>query len=67
MEGRVSAIFQKKIQNPKKAQNRYQKCPHVFWTCFGAILLNFFCQVFHAGIFSFSGLKNMSSVFWTQK
>ena len=52
---------------PKNAFNRFQKCPHVFWKCFGAIYPSFFCPVFHAGLFRFSGLKNMSSVFWTQK
>ena len=57
----------KKFQNSKNAFNRFQKCPHVFWKCFGAIYPNFFCPVFHAGLFRFSGLKNMSSVFWTQK
>ena len=39
MEGRVFENFQKKTKNfqsSKKAENRYQKCPNVFWTCFGA-------------------------------
>ena len=32
----------KNFQNSKNAQNRSQKCPNVFWTCFGAIFsLNF--------------------------
>ena len=64
MGGRVSANFQKKIQNHKKAQNRFQKCPHVFWTCFGTIFPNFFAKCSMQG---FSGIKNMSSVSWTQK
>ncbi len=55
----------KKFQNSKSAQNRFQKCPNVFWLCFGAIFPNFFCQVLHAGLFRFSGLKNMGSVFRT--
>ena len=48
-----SKIFEKKTKNfqsSRKAENRYQKCPNVFWTCFGA---NFskkkFCPVFHGG------------------
>ena len=39
MEGRVFENSQKKTKNfqsSKKAENRYQKCPNVFWTCFGA-------------------------------
>ena len=28
----------KKFQNSKKAQNRSQKCPNVFWSCFRVIL-----------------------------
>ena len=54
---------QKKIQNSENAQNRSQKCPNVFWTCFMAIFPIFFCPAIHAGLFRFSGLENMSSVF----
>ena len=53
MEGRVFENFQKKTKNfqsSKKAENRYQKCPNVFWTCFGAnFSQNIFCPVFHGG------------------
>ena len=44
----------KNFQNCKKAQSRSQKCPNVFWTCFGVIFSNFFCPVFHVG----SSLRN---------
>ena len=40
MEGRVFEDFQKKsknFQNSKDAQNRSQKYPNVFWTCFATI------------------------------
>ena len=38
MGGRVFEMFlKKKFQNCKKAQSRSQKCPNVFWTCFGVI------------------------------
>ena len=50
LEGRVVERFQKNqktFQNSKKAQNRSQECPNVFWTCFGAIFSKkFFCPVF---------------------
>ena len=47
MEGRVFENFQKKyIQKSKKAGNCSQKCPNVFWTCFGANFLENFCTVF---------------------
>ena len=53
MEGRVFQNFRKKTKNfqsSKKAENRYQKCPNVFWTCFGAIFSKkYFCPVFHGG------------------
>ena len=41
-----SKVFKKikKIQKSKKAQNRFQKCPHVFWTCFGRCFWKFFAQ-----------------------
>ena len=68
MEGRAFGNFEiksKKFQNSKSAQNRFQKCPNVFWLCFGAIFPIFFCPVLHAGLFTFSGLKNMGSVFRT--
>ena len=33
---------------PKRTKNVPQKCPNVFWTCFGVIFpINFFCPVFH--------------------
>ena len=51
----------KKFQNSKNAFNRFQKCPNVFWTSFGAMFLIFFCPVFHAVHFRFSGLKIKSS------
>ena len=34
----------KKFQNSKNAFNRFQKCPNVFWTSFGAMFLIFFAQ-----------------------
>ena len=40
MEGRVFENFQKnqkKFQKSKHAQKRSQKCPNVFWRCFGVI------------------------------
>ena len=39
----------KKSQKSKYAQNRSQKCPNVFWTCFGAIFLENFCPLFRGG------------------
>ena len=39
----------KKSQKPKYAQNRSQKCPNVFWTCFGANFLENFCPLFRGG------------------
>ena len=40
----------KTFQNSKNAQNRSQKCPNVFGTCFGSIFSKFFfCPVFHGG------------------
>ena len=65
MDGRAFDNFRKKpkkFQNSKSAKNRSQKSPNVFWTCFGAIFRKFFCPVFQAGLFRFSGLENMSSV-----
>ena len=50
MEGRVFENFQKNTKNfqsSKKAENRYQKYPNEFWTCFGAIFSKNFCPVFH--------------------
>ena len=38
----------KKFQNSKKAQNRSQKCPNVFWRCF-RVIFSKFCPVFHGG------------------
>ena len=50
MEGRVFENFQKKIiQKSKKAENCSQKCPNVFWTCFGAFFLENFCPLFRGG------------------
>ena len=68
MEGRVFEKLQKKsknFQNSKSVQSRCQKCPNAFWTCFGAVFPIFVCPVFHAGLFRFSGVKKMRSVFWT--
>ena len=51
-----------KIRNFAKfhAQNRSQKCPNVFWTCFGVnFSRNFFCPVFHGG----SSLRNVFKKF----
>ena len=46
----------KNFQNFIIAQNRSQKCPNVFWTCFEVIFLkSFFCPVFHGG----SSLRNV--------
>ena len=43
MEGRVFETFQKKcFQNSKIAQNRSQKNPNLFWTCFGANFSKYF-------------------------
>ena len=62
----------KKIQHSKSAQNRFQKSPNVFWTCFVAIFPIFFTQCSMQGFSDFldleiwaqfSGLKNKSSVF----
>ena len=40
----------KKRQTSKKVQNRSQKCPKKFWTCFGAnSCKKIFCPVFHGG------------------
>ena len=46
----------KKIQNCKKAQNRFQNCPYLFWTCFAAIFFEKNCPVLHGG----SGLPKIS-------
>ena len=44
-EGPVFEMFLENLQSSKDAQNRSQKCPNVFWTCFGVIFLkNFFAQ-----------------------
>ena len=64
--------IKKKFQNSKSAQNCSQKCPNVFWTCFGAIFPIFFAQCSMQGFsgfldfkiwVQFSGLKIKSSVF----
>ena len=47
----------KNIQNTKNAQNRSQKCPNVFWTCFMAIFLTFFAQCSKQGFSDFLDLK----------
>ena len=40
----------KKRQNSENVQNRSQKCPKMFWTCFGAnFCKKFFCPLFHGG------------------
>ena len=48
MEGRVFEKFfekSKNFQNSINSQNGSQKCPNVFWTCFGVIFSkNFFAQ-----------------------
>ena len=47
----------KKIQSSKNAQNRYQKCPNMFWRRFAAIFSNYiFSPVFHG----LSSLRNFS-------
>ena len=47
----------KKFQISKKAQNRSQKCPNVFWTSLGLIFpKKNFCPVFHGG----SSLRKIS-------
>ena len=47
---RVESSKSKIFQNSKKAQNLSQKCPNVFWTCFGVIFSKKkFCPVFHGG------------------
>ena len=45
----------KNFQTSIIAQNRSQKCPNVFWTCFEVIFLKFCCPVFHGG----SSLRNV--------
>ena len=46
----------KNFQNSIIAQNRSQKCPHMFWTSFGVIFpKDFFCPVLHGG----SSLRNV--------
>ena len=45
----------KKQQNSEIALNRFQKCPNVFWTCFGAIFR----------IFLPSNLCRAFQIFWT--
>ena len=45
MEGRVFEMFSKNRKNFKifkNAQNRSQKRPNVFWTCFGVSFLKIF-------------------------
>ena len=64
MEGQVFENFQKKIiQKSKKSENCSQKCPNVFWTCFGAFFWKVSWPVFHGGsrlrIFSKKNLKNV--------
>ena len=58
MEGRVFEMFSKSrtiLKFSKIAQKCSQKCPNVFWTCFGIIFPKFFCLVFHGG----SSLRNV--------
>ena len=79
---RVFEMFLIKIffQNSKNAQNRSQKCPIVFWTCFGGTFFRkfFFAQCSMEGRFfemfskSFQNSKNAQNlsqkcpiVFWT--
>ena len=47
----------KNFQNSKIAQSRFQKCPNVLWTCFDAILPNFFAQCSMQGFSDFLDLK----------
>ena len=45
MESRVFEMLLKKFKNfqiSKNAQNRSQKCPNVFWTCFGVLFSKIF-------------------------
>ena len=46
-----SKIFKKiqKFQNSKNAQNRSERYPNVFWTCFGSNFSKNYCPVFHGG------------------
>ena len=60
MDGRVSENFQKiqkNFQNSKIDQNRFQKCPNVFWTCFEAIFPSFFAECSMQGSSDFLDLK----------
>ena len=63
-EGRVFENFQK-----NRKSSKFQKCPKSFPKVSTRVLnmlwgdfSDFFCRVFDAGLFSFSGLKNVSSV-----
>ena len=68
MEGRVFWKISKKI----KKFSKFQKWPKSFSKVSKRVLnmlwgdfCELFCRVFHAGLFRFSRLKNMRSVFWT--
>ena len=70
MEGRVFEKLQKKskkFQNSKSAQSRFQKCPNVFWTCFGAIFPNFFAQCSMQSFSDFLDLKRWGQFFELKK
>ena len=55
-------MFLEKLQSSKDAQNRSQKCPNVFWTCFGVILSrNFFAQCSKEGRVFEMFLKNFQN------
>ena len=51
-----------KFQNwPKSFSKVSKRVLNMLWGDFS----EFFCRVFHAGLFRFSGIKDMRSVFWT--
>ena len=64
MEGRAFESFQKNQKNSKiqKSPKSFPKVSTRVLNMLWAMFLKFFCPVFHAVHFRFSGLKNMSSV-----
>ena len=57
-----SKCFLKKFQKYKNAQNRSQKCPNVFWTCFGVLSSEIsFCPVYHGGWSLRNAFKNQKN------
>ena len=70
MEGRVLKNFKKKIKKLSKFQNwpkSFSKVSKRVLNMLWGDFSEFFCRVFHAGLFRVSRLKNMRSVFWTEK